>query len=248
VATTVTIQSSLNWITAFVLQRPTTGIGGIANEPGLTSANYIMQTILSAPFRWEWNRTYDQSAITTIIGTSDYKISLPTYGYLEKAILINAGATGATPPNFELEIFDVLANDGKQNRPAKICPLLDDNAGNITFRLFPVPDKVYTVDLIFQNAPILQTSLTASGGIGTWEPIPDKYAYLYEQGLKSMLQGMYNAQLYMAGMELFFRQLVAACQGLTEAERNIFLEDSLRSAKMKGAELLATQQGRQARM
>jgi len=241
-ATTITIQQSLNWITAFLVQRPTTGVGGNANEPALTSANYIMQTILSAPFRWEWNRLSLPSAITTVIGEADYLVNIPTFGYLEKATVVNPGATGYTPPNFELEVYPVLAKDGKNNRPEKISVLLDDNAGNITFRLFPCPDQIYTVDLVLQSAPITATTLGA-----TWAPIPDKYAFLYEQGLKSTLQGMYNVQLYLNGMELFFRQLLGAATGLTETQRDIFLTDALRYATMRAGALIETQQGKQAR-
>jgi len=241
-ATTITISNTLAWIYAFLVGRPTTGVGGFANEPGLTSANFIMQTILAPPFKWEWNRKRALTAITTVPGTSDYTIALTDYGWLEKATLVNPNPVGAEAPNHELEIYEVLAKEGKKNRPDKIAVLLDDNAGNITFRLFPVPDKIYTVDLDYQKAPILASVLTT-----TWAPIPDKLAFLYEQGLKAQMQGMYNVQLYLAGMEMFYRQLVAAAEGLSEMEKAIFLEDSLRIARTRTAELTSTQQGKQAR-
>jgi len=242
-ATTVKISDTLNWITAFLVQRPTTGVGGITNEPGLTSANLVMQSILAPPFKWEWNRKSATAAITTVAGTSDYTIALSDFGYLEKATLVNPAAVAPLAKNFELNIFKVLSNEGKQNRPQSLAILLDDNTGNITFRLFPVPDLVYTVDLLYQKAAILATTL----GNTTWTPIPDKFAFLYERGLLAQLQGMYNGQLYAMGMELFFRQLVAAAEGLTETEKNIFLEDSLRSVKMRAAEITGIQQGKAAR-
>jgi len=241
-ATTNTIQNTLNWLTAFIVQRPTTGVGGNASEPALTSANYIMQSILSAPFRWEWNRLFLPAAITTVAGTTDYPVSIPTFGYLEKATLVNATPIGNAAPNYELEVYKVIATDGKQNRPNRIAVLLDDNAGNITFRLFPVPDQAYTINMDIQKAAVTATSL---GNL--WAPIPDKMAFLYEQGLKATLQGMYNAQLYMSGMELFFRQLVGASTGLSEAEKDIFLADAIRYTKMRSAETIETQQGRQVR-
>jgi len=243
-AVSIKIQDTLNWLAAFIVQRPTTGVGGTALEPGLTSANLIMQTILAPPFKWEWNRVSTTASITTAAGTSDYQVTLSDFGYLEKATLVNASAVAPTPPNFELQVYKNLAKDGEQSRPGQIAVLLDDNSGHITFRLFPVPDGIYTVDLIYQKAPVTATVL---GGT-TWTPIPDKFAFLYERGLMAQLQMMYNQQLGLSNMEIFFRQLVAAAEGLTEMEKNIFLADSLRSVKMQAAEMAGVQQGRAARV
>jgi hypothetical protein len=198
---------------------------------------------LSAPFIWEWNRVSAATAITTVAGQSDYPISLPNFGFLEKATLVNPTAPANTPPNFELEVFGILSKEGKQNRPQKIAVLLDNNAGTITFRLFPVPDQVYTVDLLYQNAPIQITTL----GSTTWAPIPDKLAFLYERGFLSQMQMMYNQQLALSNQEVFFRQLVATAEGLSETDKAIFLEDALRPIKTRQAELLGVQQGKQAR-
>ena len=241
-ANTITIQQTLNWLTAFLVQRPTTGVGSNANEPALTSANYIMQTILAPPFRWEWNRVTTTASITTVAGQSDYPVALSDYGWLEKATLVDATPAGNTPPNFELEVYEILAKDGKQNPPRKIAVLLDDNAGNITFRLFPVPDKVYTVDLQYQKAPVFAVGLNTS-----WAPIPDKMAFLYERGMQAQMQMMYNQQLGLSNLEIFFRQLVGAAEGLTEMEKAIFLEDSLRPIRTRQAELGNIAQAKQAR-
>ncbi len=241
---TVKIQDTItNFVSPSIVQRPFTGVGGATNEPGLTSANYTMQTIMQPPFNLEWNRKVLAAAITTVAGTSDYAVSIPTFGWLEKATLINPTAPAGTPPNYELEIFKILSKDGQENRPQKIALLLDDGAGNITFRLFPVPDQVYTIDLDIQNAPILATTL----GSTTWAPIPDKLAFLYEQGMLARAQMMYNQQLGLSNLEIFFRQLVSAAAGLTEMEKAIFLADALRPIRMRQDELQAAQQGKQAR-
>jgi hypothetical protein len=242
-STTITVQNTLNWLTAFIQQRPTTGIGGNANEPALTSANYIMATILQPPFRWSWNRTSAAAAITTVAGTADYPVVLSSFGYLEKAVLVNPTPVGNQPPNFELQIWEVLGTDGKQNRPLNIAKLLDDNQGNITFRLFPIPDQAYTVNLVYQNAPPVLTSLNS-----LWSPIPDKYNFLYERGLLAMIQMTYNQQLALSNLEIFFRQLVAVSEGLDDEEKAIFFEDSLRTIRMRQTELQAAQQGKQARL
>jgi hypothetical protein len=242
-ASTITIQETINFVLAYIVQRPFTGVAGITDEPGLTSANYLMQTILQPPFCWEWNRNVLAAAITTIAGQSDYSTSIPTFGWLEKATLVNPTAPSGTPPNFELEIFKILSKDGQENRPQKIALLQDDGEGNITFRLFPVPDQEYTIDLDIQNAPILATTLGAT----TWAPIPDKLAFLYERGMQAMAQMMYNQQLGLSNLEIFFRQLVSAAAGLSEMEKAIFLADALRPIRMRQDELQAAQQGKAAR-
>ena len=243
-SSTITIQQTIsNFVLPSIVQRPFTGIGGIALEPGLTSSNYIMQSILQPPFRWEWNRNVITGAITTVAGQSDYPISISTFGWLEKATLVDPTPYTNEPPNHELEIFEILGKDGQQNRPQKIALLQDNGTGTITFRLFPVPDKVYTIDLDLQNAPILATSLGAT----TWAPIPDKLAFLYERGMLAMAQMMYNQQLGLSNLEVFFRQLVAAAAGLSEMEKAIFLEDELRPIRMRQNALQAAQQGKAAR-
>lgn len=236
------ISDTQTWLAAFILQRPTSGIVS-ATEPAVTVANKVIQSILSAPFKWEWNRVYSQTAINVTRGNTDYTIALADFGYLEEAVLVNPDATGQTLPAVQLEVYKVLSREIEQNRPEGIATLLDDNNGKITFRLFPVPDKAYTVDLIYQKAPVVVSSLSS-----TWAPIPDKMAYLYEQGFMAHMQGIYNSQLYIAGMQMFFRQLVAASEGLTEMEKAIFLEDRLRAIKTQEAEVSAIQQGKGSRI
>jgi hypothetical protein len=242
-ATTIKIQDTVNWAAAFSLQRPTTGVGGTANEPALTSANLIMQTIVAPPFRWSWNRTFQAGAFTTTTGVSDYQVAISNYGYIEKAVANYVVVPANTKPSYELEVYNNIGKEGILGRPAKIAVLLDDNAGNMTFRLFPVPDVAYTIDLLYQKAPPLASVL----GNTTWAPVPDKYAFVYERGFLAQLQMMYNQQLALSNMEIFFRQLISVSEGLTENEKNIFLADMLRSAKMQAAEISGTQQGKSAR-
>lgn len=188
-----------------------------------------METILAPPFAWQWNR----SSITfnTVIGQSDYSQSLPTFGWLERATIYNSTLE---PPTYELEIKTAISADGDNIRPAYICPLLDDNAGNITFRIFPIPDLVYTVTLMFQKAPLLASSLS-----GTWAPIPDKFQFMYSRGLLAQLHAMYSMQMYLQEMDMFWRQLVGAAEGLSESQKAIFLEDKLRTLRTQAAELQA---------
>jgi len=241
-ATTIKISDTQVWCSGLIVQRPTSGVYS-PTEPALTTANKIMQSILAAPFKWEWNRTVLPAAITTVAGTSDYSVSMPLFGYLEVATATYATPPANVPPTWQLDLYKVLAKDGKQNRPQKIATLLDDNANNITFRLFPVPDAIYAIDLVYQRAPVVATALS-----NTWAPIPDKMAYLYEQGFLAHMHGIYNLAAMLQGMELFYRMLVSAAEGLSEAEKAIFLEESLRQLKTRAAEISGIQQGKAARL
>jgi hypothetical protein len=153
-ATKNTIQGTMNWAAAFILNRPSSGVAGAYQEPGLTIANLIMSTILAPPFAWQWNRSIFN--VATTVGQSDYTVSLPNFGWLEKATL---SLSGMTPPVVELQISPLIAASGKNNRPFKIAMVDDDNAGNVTFRLMAIPDQVYTVTLIYQKAPVQATTL-----------------------------------------------------------------------------------------
>ena len=234
---TIKVDDTLAWIAGFIVQRTTKGVGGTTGEPGLTSANMIYQTILGPQFTWMWNRA--TTSITCIAGTTDYVKTLTDFGHLEKAWGVLASNT---PPNFELEIAEMLGVDGKNNRPQKIAAVTDDNANSITFRVFPPPDKAYVITVAYQKAAALMSATSS-----TWAPIPDKFAYVYERGLKAMMHGMYNVELYLSEMNLFLKQLVGLAEGLSEAEKAIFLEDRMRIARMSAGEMTNMELGRRTR-
>jgi hypothetical protein len=238
--TTITLQQTANWVAAFIVQRPTVGVGGTPYEPFLTSANKVMATILAPPFKWSWNRE-ESSAISTTVGQTDYEIELENFGFLEKATI--STASGSQPPAVEIEVVQVLASEAEQNRPFQIAPILDDNEGNITFRLLPAPDQEYTVNLTFQHAPLLASDLN-----GNWAPIPDKFSFLYEIGMMAHMQAMYSPQLYSFNMEMFFKQLVGAAEGLTETEKYIFLEDQLKQLRAQQYSGLGADMGKKSRV
>lgn len=56
---------------------------GANNEPALTAANVILQTVIGPPFVWNWNRATTNFVTTT--GIQDYVQSLANFGFTEKA-------------------------------------------------------------------------------------------------------------------------------------------------------------------
>lgn len=310
---TNTIQGTLAWAAAFILNRTSSGVAGNYQEPGLTIANLLMSTILAPPFAWHWNR--NTTTITAVAGTSDYTKALTDFGWLETATVF---LSGATPETVAIEVSPFFAAESKTGRPFKLCVANDDNAGSYIFRLMPAPDAAYTINLSYQKAPIKATTLfgasvgsitsiaaasggstiyTASGGFTggtanglagqyviissattaanngifyvtastattitvnnqngilqagaagtaqlgtTWAPIPDKYNFLYERGVKAHLHAMYDMATYLAEIQLFFRQLVGVSEGLSDTAKAIFLEDRLSQIRTEAASAAAT--------
>lgn len=179
-ATVNTVQGTLNFCAAFILNRPPTGIAGTYQEPAITIANLLLSTILAPPFAWQWNRAVATVNLTQ--GTTDYTTSLPNFGWLEKAtVAYVTPPTNGTASLKEIEISTMLTSDtgsGDQATPWKICISNDDNAGNITFRVLPSPDQAYTLTLTYQNAPVPVTSLFNTTSLGAITSIAAASGYL----------------------------------------------------------------------
>ena len=87
-ASTITVAGSVNFAMAFAGYRQLAA--GNNSEPVVTAANMIMQTIISPPFTWNWNRS--SVSFLTTIGVQDYATSVATFGYIEKASLVPAAS------------------------------------------------------------------------------------------------------------------------------------------------------------
>ena len=212
-SSSITLLRSLEWCKRFVFNRQLS-IGDF-KEPFLTSANIVYQTILSAPFAWRWNRQV--ITFSTIQGIQDY-VQPCNFGYIENASVQDTSASGAGWTEISPKID--LALNTSQSRPEFISGQLDDGLGNITFRLMPVPDKVYQVSITVQQKPALLTSLNQ-----TWAPIPDEFSFIYQVGLLSFMYEFADDPRSSAKRQQFVAHLLSANDGLTDTERNIFLNN-----------------------
>lgn len=235
-ASTITLQSSINWAQANVISRgiPLTSWG--TNEPAISSANIIRQTILGPPFKWRWNRATVTLPNTTQ-GNQDYVQNISNFGFIEKA-----GVKDASNNVFEIENKNSLGIDSAQGRPANVSAVYDDNSGNITFRFMPVPDGVYVPSVIYQKKPLLFANLT-----DFWTPIPDEYSYIYQWGFLALMQMYADDPRFQVSNAKFVAHLLGAAQGLSETERNLFLGNWLEITNQEGSEQIRLQQGWQAR-
>lgn len=169
--------------------------------------------------------------------TQDYFISVPEFSHIDWAGLQDISVT---PPRwYELSVQDHLALDSTPSRPEFINPQTQDNAGIVTFRLMPPPVAAYPVAMnIIKAAPQI-TSLNQ-----TWNPIPDYMQYIYNWGFLSLMWAFADDPRVGFANQKFTSGILARAQGLSEEERNIFLNNW---NDLTGAQNMKTQQGMQAR-
>jgi hypothetical protein len=137
------------------------------------------------------------------------------------ASVVSAGDTGTATVGTTTEIsevFNILGTGNELGSPTKLAPQKDDNAGNITYRLLPIPDRTYTVEVIYQQRP---TSLINNVS-NTWAPIPDHYSYIYQWGFLALIYAYNNDSRWAQASQKFVAGLLGAAEGLEEEEKNIF--------------------------
>lgn len=115
-------------------------------------------------------------------------------------------------------VQNVLAAGTEQGSPVFIAPQLDNNAGTITFRLLPIPDQIYSINVIFQKRiPALM-----SGTASTWAPVPDHYSQIYQWGFLSVIAAYFEDQRWAPFTQKFVATLLGMAEGLDSEQKNTF--------------------------
>src|SRR5207253_1174341 len=109
---------------------------------------------------------------------------------------------------------------------------------NMTFRLMPAPNLAYPVQIHVQKAPPLLTSVNS-----TWAPIPDYMQYVYNWGMLALIWMFADDARTQYANQKFQAALLGRAEGLTEMQRNIFLNNW---HALTGLDQMKTQQGVQA--
>lgn len=234
-ASTIQLERTILICQQFLRLAPLTFPTNTNNDPAFYCADWTMQMILSPPFAWRWNRTSATivaPTFVTIAGQTDYQVNLPNFGWIEKATAYDPNNANSA---YELQVGLNTAVEPLNNQPTRIVAQLDNDAGGITFRLFPAPDTIYNVIVESQNAAQLFTTTTQ-----TWAPIPDYYSGLVTSGMLAKTYEYANDPRYGTAMQLFLQQLAAASENLNETQRNLWLSDKMNSLR----ETLAVQNGR----
>lgn len=218
---------------------PLSGVGGNPIEPAASIGDWVRNFILSPPFAWRWNRVTTAVSVTAAAG-QDYSVAISNFGWLESATL-NDG-TGSSTSITSLEIKLNLPEDNAPSLPRFLSARLDDDAGNITFRLHPKPDANYTLTLSYQKASPTFVTLN-----DTWSPLPDYMSHTYSMGFLARAYEYFDDPRFIPTFQMFLRQLLSFNEGLSESQKNIFLSDFLDSFRQQSGTGINVQLAKQAR-
>lgn len=167
-------------------------LAGLGGEPAVSIASEIRNTILSAPFSWDFNR--NEITQVLVAGTQDYAVSITDFGFLEKASLTDTN--GDIQEIKDVKNTEALSKSTKQQRPSAIS-VLTRATGTVTFRLLGVPDQAYTLTLTYQKAapvmgPFFITAVAnANAGTTVYTGVFDLYALAVNSSV--VITGMANA-------------------------------------------------------
>ena len=181
--------------------------------------------------------------VTNVIITS---ASVTQFTFASATSLASTADSGTAISGQQSEItniVNVLGAGAELGSPNSLAPQVDDNAGNITFRILPVPDNVYQVTIIYQKSIPGLITTTAS----TWAPIPDKYAYVYEWGFLALMAAYLQDPKWQTYNQKFVSALLGIAEGITEDQKNIFQKAWLNSMTEAQTTGMQAQQGTQAR-
>lgn len=199
----------------------------LSSNGTITTANFTHANVASTP----------DTGTLTATTTQDYSVSSPEFSHIEHASVYDTTVT----PNkwFELKVEDNLALETATARPRFINPHTQDASGNITFRVMPAPNVAYPVSVHIQKAAPQITSLNQ-----TWSPVPDYMQYVYNWGFLALMYLFADDARFSWANQKFTAGLLGRAEGLSEQERNIFLNNW---NNLTGEQALKTQQGISAR-
>jgi hypothetical protein len=159
----------------------------------------------------------------TALSTQDYTLAVPNFSHIEHASVLDIPGTSTNfvPSKWwELTVKNNLSLESSQNRPLFIGPHVEDANGNVTFRLTSAPDKPYPVSLHVQLTAPPITSINQ-----TWAPLPDFMEYIYEWGFMALMWQFADDPRAQMANNSFKAGILNRAEGLTEEERNIFLNN-----------------------
>jgi hypothetical protein len=142
---------------------------------------------------------------------------ITNFGFVDKAQIQDVNNNSEWK---ELQVKLDLSRAAQISCPKFIAAQSDDNLGDITFRLMPVPGSAYPVSVNYQQAQKPFTQLS-----NLWSPFPDRLFYVYSFGCLALAYLYAEDPRFQMAQQQFISRLVAQAEGLTETEINIFLSN-----------------------
>jgi hypothetical protein len=216
-------------------------LAGLTTALNLNGQLVIVQTYTPTGFTANTNfATYVSTSDTgTASGTTtqDYTLAVPEFSHIEHCSILDINPT--TPIWMEMEVKNNLSLDSKTDRPRFLNPHTEDGNGNMTFRVMPAPDKAYPVSIHIQKAAPRIISINQ-----TWAPIPDFMQYVVNWGFLALMWNFADDPRAQMANQKFLAGLLARAEGISEEDRNIFLNGWY---NLTGLDQMKQQQGTQAR-
>jgi hypothetical protein len=216
---------------------------------GLTGQIMVITTASSSSFSGNVtfaNGTDTSAAVIVNVTTQDYTIAVPAFSHIEHASVRDlVQVPNSNPPTYnpakwwELTVKNSLSLESVAARPTFISPHVEDGNGNMTFRLSSAPDKPYPVSIHVQLVAPEITSINQ-----TWAPIPDFMQLVYEQGFLALMYQFSDDPRAAGANNEFKAALLSRAEGLTEEQKNIFLNNW---ENLQSGYAMKMQQGIQAR-
>jgi hypothetical protein len=162
----------------------------------------------------------DTTGTFTNLTTQDYTIPTPEFSHIEHASVLDLDATGNPLKWYELTVKNTLALENVKARPEFISPHTEDGAGNTTFRVSAAPSKKFPISVHIQKVAPLYTSINQVWGV------PDFMMNVYNWGFMSLMwQFSDDAPRAAYASNQFKAALLGRAEGLTEEQKNIFLNN-----------------------
>lgn len=242
----------------YVVDNPTFGFIekasfiAVATVTGTVLDNNIMTYSMSIPFTTA--TSFVPGALVTVTGL----VANPVGNIVQQPILtvgtnyFTVALTGSNVATFAdngtatvgkaaeiTNVQNVLAIGNEAGSPVFIAPQVDDNDGNITYRLLPVPDQPYQITVIYQNRiPALMNSTSS-----TWAPIPDHYSNIYQWGFLSVIAAYFEDPRWAPFTQKFVSTILSMAEGLEQADKDTFQKTWLDMISETSARGIKTQQG-----
>ena len=192
-----------------------TALNGLLLEVATASATQFTALVPGV------NNGSDTVGVFTNITTQDYSVATPEFSHIEHASVLDLDSTGKPTKWYELTVKNNLSLETSSGRPEFLSPHTEDGQGNTTFRVTAAPDKRYPVSIHIQKAAPAITSINQ-----TWAPIPDFMQYVTNWGFVALMQQFSDDPSRAAyANNKFTAALLARADGLTDEEKNIFLNN-----------------------
>ena|SRR5271166_1502350 len=172
------LQQTINWTKTFIQYSPLQA--GLGQEPAVSIASMIRNSLLNPPMTWQFNR--NEQTFATVVGTQDYTEAFSDLAFVEKVSLTDdQGNIWEIKDVYNNSALSPSAEQARPNAMSVESSSIISSALNYKLRFMPVPDKVYTVTVVYQKlapafGPFLITSAAAKSAgntayTGTFDPI-----------------------------------------------------------------------------